>query len=73
MEMLEQELFAGFTVMQVAIAAVALIAVGFVVKKLTGGKDESPSHYVNAQCGCGWSGRVSKFNQSCPKCTNPLP
>ncbi len=73
MEFLEQELVAGFTGMQVLIAVGALLVVVAVLKKVFGGKEETATHYVSGRCPCGWSGKVSKFNRVCPKCTKPLP
>ncbi len=32
-------------------------------------ESELSMRYVAARRPCGWSGQVSKFNRTCPKCT----
>lgn len=71
--LLNQELVAGLTGLQVLIGVAALLLAVTVLKKVFGGKEETAAHYVDGRCPCGWSGKVSKFSRICPKCTKPLP
>lgn len=71
MGLLEKELFGGFSVLQVGIAALGLVVVLWIVKALTAKKVE-PTHMVEVTCECGWHGRVGKYHRVCRKCGAPL-
>lgn len=73
MDSLGQEVFAGLTVLHLAIAASALIVLIAIVKWLASGSKESGSYMVVATCPkCGWSGEVSKYNRICKRCSGEI-
>ncbi len=73
MGILDMELVGGVTLMHLIIGIVALIVLlkiwDLVFKTKTEDRDE---HYEAARCSCGWTGRVSKFTRTCPKCNNEI-
>jgi hypothetical protein len=73
MEFLSRELFAGLTGQQVLLGAVAGVAVLLALRTLLGaGKKPETAHTVRGDCICGWSGNVSKFTRTCPKCNKQI-
>jgi hypothetical protein len=74
MEFLHRELFAGFTVMEVGIAAIALIAFVVIARAVFGRRGAGAgNHLVPASCrSCGWSGQVGRYNRTCKQCGAPL-
>jgi hypothetical protein len=73
MELLSNELVAGYTGQQVLIAVAALVAVLLLLKAVFGGgKKQEPVHTVLGRCACGWSGNVSKFTRKCPMCNSEI-
>ncbi len=73
MSILNMELFGGVTLLHVIIGAVALIFSmkiwDLVFRTKTADQEKQ---YEAARCSCGWSGRVSKFTRTCPKCNNEI-
>jgi hypothetical protein len=65
-----QVLFGPITVGHVVAAVVLLVIVG-VLKKVLAGKEENPD-VLKRRCPCGWSGEVSKYRPVCPKCGKPV-
>ena len=71
MDFLYQEAFLGYSVLQVGAAALLLVIVAVILRRLIRSRPDD-SHLVELACTCGWSGRVSKFNRTCPKCNKSI-
>ncbi len=70
--MLQEEAFAGYTWLQVGLAALALIVLLKLLSKVFAKKEENPAN-VDASCPyCDWSGTVSKFHKVCPRCAKRI-
>jgi hypothetical protein len=73
MGILDMKLFAGVTLMHVIIGLIALLVLMKLWDVFKGkpktGDDE---HTETARCACGWTGQVSKFTRTCPKCNNEI-
>ena len=70
---LNQEVFAGFTVLHIAIAVVGVIVLLIVLKLLLNKPKEMGSYMsVNTCDSCGWSGEVSRYNRVCKQCGSKM-
>jgi hypothetical protein len=73
MSIFNTELFGGVTLMHVIIGIAALVVSLKIWDVVFKTKKEAPGDtYEPARCGCGWSGQVSKFTRTCPKCNNDI-
>ncbi len=71
-ELLGTPLFGPVTIGHVAGALLAILVIGALLKIFRKGPVEA-KHLVQRRCpACGWSGSVSKFNLTCPKCAKKL-
>lgn len=73
MDFLNEELFGGYTIKEVALAVLAVLVVLFILKQILGRGKKRADYLVDATCpGCGWSGKVSKFNRVCKQCNGRM-
>lgn len=70
-ELFGTPLFGPVTVGHLAAGLLAILVIGGLLKIFRKGPVE-PKHLVQRRCSCGWSGTVSKFNLTCPKCAKKL-
>ncbi len=73
MDLINTEIAAGITVLHAIIAAIVILIAGIALQSLR--KDKLPGQELlrDAQCpGCGWKGRVSKYQRKCPGCNGDL-
>jgi hypothetical protein len=69
METINYEVFAGITVLHLTIALVVVLLLLIGLQSLR--KEATPGQeiFVKASCsGCGWRGKMSKYQRKCPKC-----
>ncbi len=71
MGVLQRELIAGLTVLEVGAAVLIVALIVIVVGKLTG-KREQGGQTIAARCTCGWQGNTSRLVRRCPLCNSPL-
>ena len=71
LDVLYMEAFAGYSVLEVGSVAVLLGAVVWTLKRMFSRK-ASTAHMVEANCTCGWSGKVSRYTRRCPACNNTI-
>ncbi len=69
MDLLQRELVAGLSALEVGLAVVGLLVVVGGLRRWLGGDGETSRHNIAARCqACGWSGDVSAFTRQCPLC-----
>lgn len=66
MDLIHMELIAGYTVLEVGGAVLALIVLLSVLKALK--KKPEAKGMMEARCACGWRGKVGQYNRRCPRC-----
>lgn len=73
MDFLERELFGGYTIKEVALVVLAVLVGLFILKQILGRGKKKSGYLVDATCpGCGWSGKVSKYNRVCKQCNGRM-
>lgn len=71
MDYLEREAFGGYTWLQVGLATLAILLLLRVVAWIRKPRYNDPN-LIAVRCGCGWRGKVGKYNPVCPKCSARL-
>lgn len=70
---MDMVLFGGVTLKHALIVIAALAVAGPLLRAIGKKSPAEKEHLVEKRCSaCNWSGKVSKFNTKCPKCTKPL-
>lgn len=69
-ELLHEELFAGFTVKEVGIALIAVLVFFGLVRAVFGRRRGGADNFKEAALcpRCGWSGEVGRYNRTCRGC-----
>lgn len=69
MELLQQKVAGGFTVLQIGALAAALVVGYLVIRAVTKKPPAGDSLRARMTCGvCGWTGMVSKHKSRCSQC-----
>jgi hypothetical protein len=55
-----------------ALIALGAIVVARLLSRILGRRPAASDIHEDKRCGCGWRGRVSKYNKKCPKCGSQL-
>ncbi|MBU0554072.1 hypothetical protein KKF91_01800 [Myxococcota bacterium] len=71
MDLLNQELVAGYSVLEVGGVVIGLIILISVFKALFKKAPERKG-VISASCACGWRGQVGAYNRRCPRCNAAL-
>ena len=72
MDFLNQELLFGFTIREIALAAIVIWILWGGVKKFLPGQGNK-AQLVKKKCrGCTWTGPAGEETKRCPKCRGPL-
>ena len=71
-DFLQSQLFAGFTVLQVGGAIVAVFVLLRALDWFRSRRKVDDANNFDGRCGCGWKGKVSKFARKCPMCNDEI-
>lgn len=69
MDFLNEELFAGVTVLHVILGLVALVLLVRLWHWTFGRRQHKSDHMLEGTCeACGWRGQVGRYSRRCPRC-----